>query len=195
MKKRRFPLLLVLGVFLILLSVSLVVADQIGMYAGAQHCQKIAAKIEEVLPERTQGVPGMYADSVMPVLSINGTDYAAMLEIPAFGLALPVADKWDNSNLSRCPTRFSGSAYNSTLVVGGADHSGQFGFCDKIEHGVIVRVTDMTGAQFAYKVTKVDRAEHAQSQWLMDDHCDLTLFCHDVNTTEYIAVRCDLAYN
>ena len=195
MKKRRFPLILVLGAFLILLSVSLVVAGQIGIYAGAQQCEKIAAKIEEILPERTQGVPEMYPNSVMPVLSINGADYAAMLEIPAFGLRLPIADKWDSSKLSRCPARFSGSTYAGPLVIGGADHSGQFGFCDKIEHGARITVTDMTGAHFTSTVSRIDRAKHAETQWLIDSDYALTLFCHDVYSMEYIAVRCDLAYN
>lgn len=194
MKKQWFPLLLVLGALLVLLSVSLIVADQIGMYAGSRHCQKIAAKMEEILPERTPGVPEMHPNSVMPVLAIDAVDYAAMLEIPAFGLTLPVADQWDSGKLSRCPARFSGSTYDSPLVIGGADHSKHFGFCDKIENGTLVTVTDMTGAQFAYTVTKVERAKHAQSQWLTHSNYDLTLFCHDVYAMEYIAVRCTSTY-
>jgi len=195
MKKRKFPLFLVLGICLILASISLVLTFQIRMYIGMQHSQKILSGMEQVLPERTAGVPGTYLTSAMPVLEIEDVDYVAMLEVPSFGIVLPVADQWDSNNLFQSPRRFYGSAYDNTLIIGGADDPRQFGFCDKIEFGAMITVTDMTGGQFTYTVSGVDRAKHAESQWLMDADCDLTLFCHDIYSMEYIAVRCNLAYN
>ena len=195
MKKRKFPLFLVLGICLILASVSLVLVFQIRMHMGVQHSQKILSSMEQLLPERSPGVPGIYLTSGMPVLEIENVDYVAMLEVPSFDLALPVADQWDNNDLSRSPIRFFGSAYDNSLIIGGVDDLRQFGFCDKIAHGARITVTDMTGAQFTYTVSGVDRAKHAETQWLMDPNCDLTLFCHDIYSMEYIAVRCDFAYN
>ena len=195
MKKRKFPLVLVLGICLILVSVSLVFVFQIRMHLGAQHCKRILSSMEQVLPERTEGAPGTYLSSAMPVLEIEEVDYVAMLEVPAYDVVLPVLDRWDSNNLIFSPSRFYGSAYDNTLIIGGADDSRQFGFCDKIEHGALITVTDMTGSQFTYMVSKVDRAKHAETQWLMDGNYALTLFCHDVYSMEYIAVRCDLAYN
>ena len=190
MKKRKFPLLLVLGICLILASVSLVLDFQIRMHMGVQHSQKILSIMEQLLPERSPGVPGIYLTSGMPVLEIENVDYVAMLEVPSFGIALPVADQWDSNKLFQSPSRFFGSAYDNSLIIGGVDDPRQFGFCDKIEHGAQITVTDMTGAQFTYTVSSVDRAKHADAQWLMDADCDLTLFCHDIYSMEYIAVRC-----
>ena len=195
MKKRKFPLLFALGICLILASVSLVLIFQIRMHTGAQHSQKILSRMEQLLPERSPGTPGVYLTSGMPVLEIENVDYVAMLEVPAFGVALPVADPWDSNELSRSPRRFFGSAYDNSLIIGGVSDPRQFGFCSQIEHGVRITVTDMTGAQFAYTVSGVDRARHADAQWLMDGDSDLTLFCHDTYSMEYIAVRCDFAYN
>lgn len=194
MKKRKFPLFLVLGICLILVSIALVLAFQIRMHMGAQHSQTILSSMEQVLPERTAGVPGSYLTSAMPVLEIADADYVAMLEVPSFDVALPVADQWDGNDLFSTPRRFCGSAYDNTLIIGGADNRWQFGFCDKIEHGARIIVTDMTGAQFTYKVSRIDRAKHAETQWLMDSDYALTLFCYDVYSMEYIAVRCDLVY-
>lgn len=190
MKKRKIPLVLVLGIGLILVSLCITLVFQLQMHMGAQKCQQIVSKMDELLPERTPGVPGIYLDAHMPVLEIDGTDYVAMVEIPAFGITLPVADRWDGQKLSDSPVRFSGSAYDQTLVIGGADDALQFGFCDKIQHGAIVVVTDMTGAQFRYTVSGIDRAKRAQTQWLSEEGCDLTLFCRDMYSMEYIAVRC-----
>lgn len=193
MKRKKFPLVLVLGICLILVSITLVLVFQIRMSIGAQHSRKILASMEQILPERTAGVPGTYLTSGMPVLEIEGADYVAMLEAPSFGIVLPVADQWDSNNLSHAPNRFCGSAYDNTLVIGGADDPRQFGFCDQIELGALITVTDMTGAEFTYTVCGVDRAKHAETQWLTGADCDLTLFCHDVYSMEYVAVRCVFA--
>ena len=195
MKKHKFPLFLWLGICLIMASVSMVLAFQIRMHIGAQHNQKILSSMDQLLPERSPGVPGIYLTSGMPVLEIENVDYVAMFEVPSFDVALPVADQWDGNNLPRSPSRFFGSTYDNSLIIGGADDPRQFGFCDKIEHGAQIIVTDMTGAQFTYTVSKVDRAKHAETQWLMDSDYELTLFCHDVYSMEYIAVRCILGYN
>ena len=152
-------------------------------------------EMNQLLSDRISGVSGEYSDSVMPVLEISGVDYVALLEIPAQGVVLPVSDQWNSTGLSRSPARFSGSAYDSTLVIGGADHPGQFGFCDEIEHDAVLNITDMTGVQFSYIVSRVDRAKHAQTQWLQNEEYDLTLFCRSAYSMEYIAVRCNLASN
>ena len=192
--KRKKPLLLVLGIGLILASLCLMLFYGLRMHIGAKRGQEILTQMTALLPERTQSAGDAYPDSRMPVLSLDGTDYVAMLEIPAFGVTLPVADQWDSKNLYRAPSRFSGSAYDQTLVIGGADTPEQFSFCDQIDNGAVITVTDMTGAQFTYTVSRVDRAKHAASQWLMSADYDLTLFCHDFYSMEYIAVRCLLSY-
>ncbi len=193
MKDHKFRLLIILGIGLVLLSVSLLLAFRIRVHRGAEHSQRSLSAIHEILPERTPGVPGAYSVSDMPALEIEGVDYVAVVEIPSFGITLPVANQWDSKKLSLAPARFAGSAYDSSLVIGGMDDSRQFGFCDKIQHGAVITVTDMTGAQFTYTVCQIHRAKHAETQWLTETEYDLTLFCHDVYAMEYIAVRCMLA--
>ena len=195
MKHSRFPLIPVLGICLVTLSLLWLGVSQFRLYKGANTSQQILSQIENILPEYTHGTPEFYSDPAMPVLSLDGTDYVAVLDIPAFGITLPVQDQWQSNRLSLTPARFSGSAYDSTLVIGGADHSRQFGFCDEIENGAFVTVTDMTGAQFNYTVAKVDRAKHAEIEWLVDKNYHLTLFYRDAFSTEYLAVRCVFAYS
>lgn len=190
--KRRKPLLFVLGIGLIVFSLCFTIVVQLQLHNGTKNCQKVVAEMNKLLPDRTPGILGMHSAPGMPVLEINGADYVALIEIPFIGIALPVVDKWDSNRLSLSPARFFGSAYDSTLIIGGADDPRQFGFCDKIEHEARITVTDMTGAQFTYTVSRIDRAKHAETQWLRSTDCDLTLFCHDLYSMEYIAVRCDL---
>lgn len=188
--KRKKSLLFILGIGMILASLCFVLILGIRMHLGAQKSQKIVSQMTALLPEGTQNVPGIYPNSGMPVLALDGVDYVAMLAVPAFGVTLPVSDKWDSKNLYSAPSRFSGSAYDNTLVIGGADSPQQFFFCDEIDNGSVITVTDMTGAQFAYTVSRVDRAKHAETQWLVSADFDLTLFCRDAYSLEYIAIRC-----
>lgn len=190
--KRRIPWLRILGICLIVFSLCLVVFVQLQLQSGTKNCRKVAGEMSKLLPDRAAGVLEMYPDADMPVLEINGIDYVALIEIPSIGIALPVADKWDSTKLSKSPARFFGSIYDKSLIVGGADYPQQFGFCDDIEHGAVITVTDMTGAQFSYSVIRIDRAKHAETQWLQNEKYDLTLFCRNTYSLEYIAVRCIL---
>lgn len=190
MKKRKFSVALMLGLCLILCSISLATVLYARNRIGVQHSQAVVSKIEGILPDRSAGVPGEYPNPGMPALEVDGVNYIALLEIPAYDILVPVADAWNSDKLSLSPARFFGSTYDNSLIIGGADHPKQFGFCDEIGHNEQIVVTDMTGAQFTYTVSAVDRANHAQTQWLADPNSDLTLFCHNPFGMEYIAVRC-----
>lgn len=194
MKKRRFPIVLILGISLVVISFSLIVGLQIRTQIGSAQSQKVVTRMNELLPERVAGVPGIYPNPNMPVLEINDVDYAALIEIPALNLTLPVADAWNSKKLYRSPARFYGSCYDHSLVIGGADNAYQFSFCDKIENGTVITVTDMTGTQFSYTVSRVDRSKNAESSWLVSADYDLTLFCRDTYSMEYVAVRCSFMY-
>ena len=91
------------------------------------------------------------------------------------------------------PCRFWGSVYDSSLVIGGADQQGQFDFCDQIDIGNAVIITDMTGAAFSYTVACVERAARADADWLLSEDYDLTIFAKDAFSLEYLAVRCRLS--
>lgn len=194
MKNRKFSVPFLLGICLIVISLGFLLFTQLRTYWGVQKSQRVAAQLQVLLQDRAAGVPGTYSDPGMPVLEVENADYVALVEIPAFHVVLPVADQWDNNRPALPPARFFGSAYDGTLILGGTDHPRQFGFCDAIEHGTLVTVTDMTGTQFTYIVTQIDRAKHADTDWLQDADSDLVLFCRDTGSFTYIAVRCAFAY-
>ena len=194
MNKRKMSPFLVIGLALILLSLAFFVGFQVRNHLGAKESQTILEKMEQILPETTPAIPGTQLDAAMPVLQIQGKDYVAMIDVPAYGITLPVADEWDTNRLHVTPSRYFGSAYDGTLVIGGSDHDRQFGFCSQIQHGDEITVTDMTGMTFSYTVVRIDRGQHAQAQWLTASEWDLTLFCHDTYSMEYIAVRCENSF-
>ena len=148
------------------------------------------AALETVLPDRREGLWEPDRTTEMPALELLGRDYIALLEIPAYGLRLPVRSAWDSREAEARPCRFSGTAYNSSLVIGGYDRAGQFDFFDRIAEGTEIQVTDMTGAVFAYRVSRVDRSDSADAG-VLAGRADLTLFVRDAQLLQYILLRCE----
>ena len=185
MKKWILP---VLGMALILGSLCWMLVLEFQTRADVTQCQTVAGALEAILPERKTGLAG---DALgMPILEIDGVDYAALLEVAGFGLRLPVEDGWNGGQ--GVPARFSGSTYGNDLILAGRDDPQIFGFCSQVDLGQRITITDMTGAEFTYTVVRVDRAQEARRDWL--EGWDLTLFCHAAYSMEYVAVRCEAVY-
>jgi sortase A len=177
-----------LGVILILTSVVLLLVPALRQ----KQTNRILTQLEQRIPQRTTGYEGIYADPAMPALELDGTDYVGVLDLPGYGIQLPVAGVWDTGKLGAHPCLFWGSAYDGTLVIGGNADKGQLDCCGKVNLGDRIRFTDMTGAQFDYAVAWVDRSDDAEASWLMKEENDLTIFTRDPYSLQYIAVRCDL---
>ena len=112
------------------------------------------------------------------------------MEIPAFDICLPVCAQWEQGSGWGIPRRFSGSAYDGTLIIGGNDQPGQFDCFDRIPYDTRVVVRDMTGGEFTYRVTDIRRTDSAKAQILTEGEADLTLFVRDSYTMEYMILRC-----
>ena len=191
-QKKKISLTTVLGIGLILCSLCLLAYRQFRAPMEAQRREETVAQITALLPPVTQGVPGLYSGPEMPALSLEGQDYIGLLEVPGYGVTLPIGSQWNTRKLGSFPCRFWGSAYDNSLVIGGATEGGQLDFCSSIDLGAYVSVTDMTGSRYTYTVTRVDRASHAETDWLLSGEFDLTLFARAPLSLAYIAVRCTL---
>ena len=187
-KTSRF--FLIAGCLLILGSLGLLATSRIRAEWARTYSAEVVSCIESIIPERTAGDMDAYLSMEMPVLQIDGQDFVGIVEIPSFGLALPIYSSWDAGKVTSFPCRFWGTVYDGSLVVGGADQAGQFDCFDRIQDGSTVTVTDMTGGESVSTVARVDRSKSAQADVLMDYSMDLTLFVRDAYNLNYILVRC-----
>lgn len=190
--KKTFPILQVLGFLLILGSLGLLLFSRFQSQQGQLHAQEMVRQIRAVLPDSGAGLPGSYSDPRMPVLQVEGQDVACLLEVPAYGLTLPVAASWDSKLTASIPCRFYGSVYDGTMIIGGSDQPGQFDFFTRLDPGDRFRVTDMLGAEFSYTVQRIDRSKTADYEKLSQGDFPLTLFVRSTYSMEYILVRCVL---
>lgn len=182
-----------LGLLLILLSSLTLLGTEVMAAYHRSAAREIAGQLENRLPERREGDVHSYSDPAMPVLQIQGTDFVGLLEVPSFGVSLPIGNSWSSAGASRYPCRFLGSAYDNSLILGGVNRKGQLDFCEKLDLGDRITVTDMTGAKFSYEVVRIDRRDSADSAVLRETDSALTLFVHSKTWSGYVIVRCAAA--
>lgn len=188
--KKRFPLLQVLGFLLIALSLGILLAQRFLVTESIKKNAAIAQQIQALLPEPQYGTTADYSGSEMPVLQIEGADYVCLLEVPALSVHLPVQNQWQAGILNTQPSRFWGSIYDGTLILGGGNQVGQFDFCARLDIGDQIILTDMQGTEFYCSVAQIDRSSSADFGKLSDEAYPLTLFVREEYDSRYIVVRC-----
>ena len=184
---RAAKILLFLGFALLALSLGMLLLLHFGDTKAQEDAETLLQQLDILLPPPTPGVPDTYRVPVMPTLEVGGRDVVAIVEIPAFGLRLPVLGSWEAGNALGIPRRFSGSAYSGDLIIGGS--AAQFACVAQIPAGTQVTVTDMTGAVFSYTVSRIGRSTSADTATLSGS--SLTLFARQTHSLEYILLRCD----
>ena len=161
---------------------------QWNIHASTKAAVEHVHTLRTLIPEPQGAMPEARRDNSMPVLSLEGEDYIGILEIPAFGSALPVGAHWGNS--SRYPCRFSGSVYDRPVRPGAPPPAGQYAFYREISVGDSLYFTDMTGNRYSYTVTDIRYAKHAAQETLESREADLMLFIQNVYAFEYIQIYC-----
>ena len=146
--------------------------------------------LRELIPKPQNAVPEERRDNTMSVLSVDGTDFVGILEIPGYESALPVCADWGKT--FKYPCRFSGSIYDGTLKVGATTQTGQYDFYREISVGDNLFFTDMEGSRYAFSVTDLRVEKHADQAALQRREASMTLFIKNVYSFEYIIVSCDL---
>lgn len=189
--KRFTRILMLAGILLIAAAVSLVLADQISQKKQAETARETAQLLLALMPEVHGGV---YAEDVsleMPVMEIGGTDFAGVLEVPAYDALLPVKNNWEKNSVFRQPSRYAGSMYNGSLIIGGSMNAGQFDFVKWISAGELVTMTDMTGLRTSYLVFDVAQTKDVSDENLTGQDADLVLFARNPYGRDYRLVLCE----
>jgi sortase A len=163
---------------------------QWNIHAAAKAAGEYARTLRTLIPEPQGAVPEQRQDNAMAVLSLNGTDFVGILEMPAFGSSLPVGADWGNT--SRHPCRFSGSVYDGSIRIGATSQPGQYDFFREISVGDSLYFTDMTGNRYGYVVTDIRYTTHADMEGTPGRDADLLLFIRNVYAFEHILIYCSV---
>ena len=145
--------------------------------------------LRETMPDPVNATLEERRDNSMPVLSVEGTDFVGIIEMPRYNLALPVCAEWGQS--SETPCLFSGSIYNSTLQIGATSQKGQFDFYREISVGDQIYFTDMEGNRYTLEVTGLRYEDHIDQTALQKEDAAMTLFVKNLYAFDYLVVYCN----
>lgn len=181
---------MVAGIGLVVAGAAVMILWQWGIGHSQQKMAGCVQTLRTLLPEPQGAVLESRSDNTMAVLSLDGTDYVGILEMPRFGSALPVGAQW--GKLTRHPCQLDGSIYDGSMQVGGTTQKGQYDFYREISVGDSVYFTDMEGNRYGYTVTGMRYAQHADQTALQREEADLTLFVKNVYAFEYLIIFCNV---
>lgn len=179
----------VLGCVLIVISLILLALWQFSVSAADKKSSDYVETIRGLVGETVSAVPEKKSNNDMPMLSLDGTDFIALIEFPKNGSVLPIRADWDTKLMH--PSRYTGSVYDGSLKIGATTQSGQFDFYREISAGDVIYFTDMTGNRYTYEVSDISYRKHADNETLNEGESELTLFIKNIYAFEYIIIYCE----
>ena len=160
--------------------------------SSEKQAQYYVDTLQELIPDPQNAVLEERRDNTMSILSVDGTDFVGIVELPRYESELPVCAEWGKT--SKYPCRFNGSIYNGTLQIGATTQKGQFDFYRELSVGDTVIFTDAEGNRYTFSITSLYYEEHADQAALQQKEAPLTLFVQNVYSFEYLIVFCDLSH-
>lgn len=128
----------------------------------------------------------------MPVIQLDGQEYAGILSIPALSLELPVLRNWSMAALKNAPCCYAGSLYQNNLVIAGHNYKGHFGKLSDLQIGDSIFFTDALGQRFEYEVVELESLPANAVEAMTAGDWDFTLFTCTVGGRSRLTVRCVL---
>ena len=145
--------------------------------------------LRALIPEPQNAALEERRDNTMSVLSVDGTDFVGIVELPHYASALPVCADWGKT--SKYPSRFSGSIYDGTMQIGATTQKGQYDFYRELSVGDTVIYTDVEGNKYTFTITSLRYEKHADQAALQQEEAPLTLFIKNIYSFEYLIVFCN----
>lgn len=147
-----------------------------------------AHRLQTLTAEPIAGVIGDHADEEMPRLELNGRDYIGLIELPEYGVSLPVAADWDTGLFPFRPACYSGTLYSGTLIIGGSGGEDCFAFISQLDAGECMMFTDARGVRYAFTVSRITHHAALGAAELNDPESSLLLFAKTGRT--YLLAHC-----
>ena len=190
MKKQTNRLFILTGICLLLIGAVVLISWQTGIGTSQQKAADYVQTIRNLFPTPQGAAPEERRDNTMAALSLDGTDFVGILEIPKYSSSLPVCADW--GEVTKHPCRLSGSVYDRTIQIGGTSQRGQYDFYRELSVGDSVFFTDMEGNRFSYQITDIRYEKHADQTTLQREDAALTLFIKNVYAFEYVIIFCNV---
>ena len=189
-RRKLSAICLILGAALVITAGVAFAAEHFSEKQAKKDAAVILQQTVALLPQRTDRVPQERGNNAMASMEMDGVNVAGVVEVPKYGLQLPLASAWDTGLVVSMPCRFGGSIYDSSLIIGAVDSEGQFSFASRMEVGDTIVLTDMEGGRYTYRVEAIQHSKHAGRSKLEAGDYALTIFVKDSQNNQYLLIRC-----
>ena len=189
-KNRLRQICVILGVVLLAAAIGALIWWNWTVGHSEIQAANYVATLRSLLPEPRDATPEPRRDNTMAVLPLDGTDFVGILEMPGYGLTLPVGADWGHTY--QYPCRFSGSIYDGSLQVGATTQKGQFDFYRELSVGDRVVYTDMEGNRYTFRITGLRQESHVDQTTLSRAEASLVLFVKNIYSFEYLIIFCNV---
>ena len=195
MKKKGFTIrkiCILVGTCLLVGAIVILALWRWNINTSEKRAQYYVNTLQKIIPEPQNVALEERKDNTMSVLSVDGTDFVGIVELPRYDSVLPVCADWGKT--SKYPCRFSGSIYDGTMQIGATTQKGQYDFYRELSAGDTVVYTDVEGNRYTFVITSLRYEKHADQAALQHDDAPLTLFVKNIYSFEYLIVFCDVLY-
>ncbi len=194
-KRRRVGnILIAVGAVLLAAALALLVYNQWDSWRASRDVAEVQEKLEEAKEELyIVKDPTEEHDSNMPTIEIDGWEYIGSIEVPRFGLELPVMSEWSYEGMRIAAARYSGSVWDNDLVICGHNYDRLMGNLRNAREGDTVVFTDVQDNVFNYTVCEVETLMPREVEEMITGDWDLTLFTCTIGGRTRVAVRCMLS--
>jgi sortase A len=188
-RRKASTILVVVGLLLIIAALALTGYNLWENYQAGKNAQTVAEKLAGDIDD---GNGKINPNMEMPVKMIKGKKYIGVLEMPTLNLMLPVLSEWSYPNLKLAPCRYTGSAYESNMVIAAHNYLTHFGRLKELNIGDTIIFKDMDGNRFVYEVYETEILQPTDIDKMKDGGYDLTLFTCTIGGKTRYTVRCML---
>lgn len=138
---------------------------------------EIAESSEGVTPFMANGVlTAEYPLPEMPEIEADGEACIGYLELPTIGIKLPVLSEWSYERLLKAPCRYTGNAYDDSMIILAHSYDRHFGRLGELEVGDAVQFIDAESNIFRYTLSALETLEATDVTGMVKSDYDLTLF-------------------
>ena len=126
----------------------------------------------------------------MPVVTIDGWDFVAVMSIPSLDLEFSVRNEWTKEGGKKSPCRYVGSVYTDDLIICAHNYTSHFGRLKELKQGDQIILVDMNGAVYTYSVDIIEELSRFDITRMVSSGYDLTLFTCTIGGKARVTVRC-----
>lgn len=152
--------------------------------------QQFLAKQSELKDALDKEFYMQHSDISVPFIEIDGIRYIGIINIPAYGLELPVASETSESLLRLSPCRYDGTVYNKDLIIAGHNYMSHFNNIKNLRTGDEVYFTDAGGNTFYYQVLSIEEINGRDVESMYEGQWDMSLFTCTTSGKSRFTLRC-----